>query len=64
MKNIMLIALLIFALGTLHPATRPLVFFILPLGIRPDDLIVWGIFSLVIGLWLVGKIYHEREKTK
>lgn len=46
------------AIMMLHPLTRPIVFFLLPLGIKPDDLIMWGMILLwiLIPFGIVGHI--------
>lgn len=48
--------LLLFSAAIFHPMTRPIVWFILPLGLRPDDLFVFGIFAVLAALFTFGKL--------
>lgn len=61
-----LIVMGVLAFCAWHPVTRPIVWFILPLGTKPDDLVFCLVWSAVI-LWGVSlprlkSIFKKEEK--
>lgn len=46
-----LVGLLVLLGAVLHPVTRPIVMFILPLGVKPDDVIIVIFVIMFILVW-------------